>query len=270
MGTYRVKAIPIDCIDTRENEVQLTLFSEEEGKFRVAVRGTKKVASSLRPALDFLHEGLFFIAERRTVDLLTEWAPLVEFNRLRQDPDAIALIGYMSRFVLTLLPSRSSEIHLYNIIKNIHFLLQVNNHHDIIKTLFEWQFLKVAGILPVLDVCAECGAESGDGDFLLDIAEGAVYCPNCTPQNGETMSRLSPGVVQYSERVKSLCDILEGSQIETMEEAEGISSGWFAAERQAGRRYETRELAKVLVRFCRYHLREDIPFWLVRLQPPGI
>lgn len=269
MGNYRVRAIPLDSIDTGENEVRLTLFSAEQGKFRVAVRGTKKVSSSLRPALDPLHEGHFYITERRTVDLLTEWTPVIEFNSLRRDMEAVALIGYMARFVLALMPSRNSEIHLYNTIKNIYFLLQLDISRDIIRSSYEWQYLRVAGVLPFLHVCAECGEEQAGRGIWLDMEEGAAYCERCRPQNMETLYRLGPGSVAYSEKLNSICDILGETQITELEKAQSVMAGWFENGLRNTGVSERRELGRALVRFCRHHLREDVPYWMLKLAPAG-
>lgn len=259
MGQYHVTGYPLDNFDVGESEALLTLFTREAGKISVAVKGTKKVVSTLRPALSPLQEGHYFITERRTSDLVTEWEPVKTYYELKSSGKKLAVAGYMTRMIMKLAPGREPDEALYNLLENIYYLLLENTKHDIIKSLLEWGMLRVMGIAPPFELCAGCGKKDGSGGIWWNIPDGNVFCPVCGDMDRHRSVRLCLEAKKYGNNIDILGGIITESQPEDVKKS-GEMEGML--KELEGYRAEDREaFSRALKRFCIYHLNEDVDKW---------
>lgn len=260
MGFYRVRGFPLEHRTVKENEAQLTLFSYERGRIRISVRGTKKTAGSLRPALLPLTEGLFYITERRTSDLLTEWAPLRSFSEMKRYPGRIGLAGYAGRYYLVFPPDREPDLGLYHILENIYLLFNTRINHDIMKVLFEWGFLHAAGLAPSLKECAGCGSDFTAGPVGWNIPEGDLYCGACRAGNSAEV-QLSLKEMEYGKRIDTASRALALGPINVSDralETELMELEMFG-KKERGR------FGTAAAKFCAYHLNEEVAKWHINI-----
>ncbi len=52
---------------------------------------------------------------------------------------------------------------------------------------FLWRFLSLAGYLPVVDACCQCGAPLHDGPALFSPSIHGFLCSSCAPPNAITV-----------------------------------------------------------------------------------
>jgi len=260
MGHYHVRGFPLETTDTGENEIFMNMFTREKGKIRVVVRGTKKPFSSLRGATLPFHENHYYIARRKTVDLLVEWEPLRYFPGPSLKPGNLSLAGYISHFILALLPFREREIYLYTLVENIYYLLQLNMNNDIIKVVFEWGFMHIAGVAPPFENCAGCGRPSKPGYFWWDIPEGNLLCPACGEGAASRSMRLGSKAVEMGSQVSALSRYLSE---EPVVDNEKVKSEF--KQMSDFRDESISTLGRATVRFCQYHLKEEISCWPVSI-----
>lgn len=259
VGQYHVTGYPLDNFDIGESDALLTLFTRELGKISVAVKGTKKLVSSLRPALSPLQEGHYFITERRATDLVTEWEPVRTYYEIKSSGKKLAVAGYMARMASKLAPDREPDGSLYNLIENIYYLLLEYTKHDIIKALLEWGILRVMGIAPPFELCAGCGKRDGSAGVWWNIPDGNVFCPVCGDADRHRSVRLCLEAKQFGNNV----DILGGTITESGPE-EVMETGEMESmlKKLESYRSEDREaFSRALKRFCMYHLNENVDKW---------
>lgn len=263
MSHYHVTGFPLDYSDRGESEVSLTLFTRERGKINFAVRGVKKLVSTLRPAIAPHQEGHYFVAERRGADLLTEWEPLRSYREVAEEPGKLAVAGYMARMITVLAPGETPDARIYNIVENIYFLLLQDIKHDIIKTLLEWGLLYGMGMAPPFEVCAECGKDAAGGVWW-NIPDGNVYCMVCGDEDRSQSTRLGAEAKRFGNNIAALGEMVAGELPERWREFPGEAAR--AIEEATAFRIEDRTaFSKGLVRFCRYHLNEEIEKWFVKI-----
>ena len=259
MGNYHLNGIVLQNQDVGERDVITTIFSEERGKARFLVRGTKKLESTLRAAVEPITEGHYFLAERRTLDILSEWEP-IEYNmELKRDGSKTALAAYIIRFLLELCPENSPEKALYTLLKNVIYILHTDINHDIMKLIIEWGFLKASGLAPEFGVCASCGQTKSARYYFWDIVEGAFYCDRCAGAGGRSFVKLGLGEIELGKKIEAGTEVLCNKEYASIEAAKSFKSGLAYDARVEGVFLST--YSRATSSFIGYHLREDIPGW---------
>ncbi len=263
MGYYHLNGIVLQNEDISEQDVVVTALTRERGKVRFIVKGTKKPESTLRPAIEPLTEGHFFLAERRALDLLSEWEPICYNFEIKNNISKVPITGFILRCLIELTLENITDMQLYNILKNIIKLLHIYSEYDIIKTIFEWGLLKVSGLAPDFGVCADCGRTAGARYFIWDIGEGAFFCGSCADVRGPRNISLCLGDVEFGKRIITVSEFLCRRTLENAGEAMK-----FTEIISYNARRESSFLAKIsqaVTLFCEYHLREGLRDWYVRI-----
>ncbi len=260
MGNYHLNGFVLQNEEINEQDVIVTALTKERGKVRFIVKGTKKLGSTLRPATEPLTEGHFFLAERRALDILSEWEP-IDFNfDTKNDISKAMTCGFILRCVNELTIENIQDTQLYIIVKNIIKLLQKYNNHDIIKAVFEWGLLKVSGLAPDFGVCAECGRAGGGKFFVWNIEEGEFFCGACADTEGPHNIRLGFADIEFGKRIVKGTEFLSRRVIdndgEIMKFSEIIS---YDARRES---CFLATISEAVTKFCEYHLREGFRNWL--------
>ncbi len=263
MGYYHLHGIVLQSQDIRESDVAVTVLTVERGKTRFMVRGTKKIESSLRGAVEPFTEGHFFVAERRALDVLSEWERTADNYDIKKNMKRAILAGYFARYALELSAENEQDYSLYILFKNIFKLLQTELKNDIIKMLYEWGFLTIFGTAPEIGVCYNCGKMRNSEKTYWDIAGGGFYCGACRPMAEDALFPLSAKSAETGEAVSRAAVALTERMVRSQKALEKIVAPLSAISQDSG---STLEFSKGLIRFCRYHLREDIPNWLVKLE----
>jgi DNA repair protein RecO (recombination protein O) len=251
MANYTVTGIVLDSDLKGERDVEMEVFTLERGRMRMTVRGVKKLESTLRGAVEPLTEGLFFLAERRGSDILTEWEAINCHFELKKKAESLAAAGFLARYVTQIQPAGSPDNKLYIFIKNILNLLHFSIQHDIIMTVIKWGILMASGQAPEMDVCAECGSGIKNDGEGWSVEAGGVVCGNCV--GGRRMRR---GAMGFGRGARMAAKGLMEIEIESVEEAAAHAAALSTLE-EAGQR-AAEEFSTALGRFCDYHLFEGI------------
>ncbi len=262
MSNYLLNGFVLESHDHGEKDVIVTIFSYEKGKTSFIVRGTKKLNSSLRSATEPLIEGSFFLAPRKTLDILTEWNPIDCYRGIKGDLEKLSIAQYVLRFMIEFTQENNGDIYIYNLFKNTLNILQTEYPYDIMRPLFEWGFLMVSGLTPEIGVCSVCGEKCKGNKSGWDIKEGGFVCEKCGGSENRDKFVLDSTALKFAEFINKFArNMVEKSY--SMEELESIVNkvekyrSWPVA--------SVRSFQTALIRFCQFHLREDIPAWLVDL-----
>jgi len=251
VANYTVKGIVLDSDLKGERDVEADVFTLERGRIRMTARGTKKLESTLRGAVEPFTEGLFFLAESRGTDILTEWEAINCYFELKKKPESLATAGFLSRYIIKALPTGSPDPILYILTKNILKLLQFSIRHDIMMTVIKWGLLMASGQAPEMDVCAECGSSVEKGGEGWSVEAGGAVCGVC----GEGR-KLRPGATGFGRSARAVAKGLLEIEIDSREEAAAHAAAISVLgndDRKAAEEFST-----ALGRFCDYHLLDGI------------
>jgi len=247
VANYTVTGIVLDSDLKGERDVEAEVFTLERGKMRMTARGTKKLESTLRGSVEPLTEGLFFLAESRGTDILTEWEAINCHFELKKKPESLAAAGFLARYVTKAVPAGSPDQRLYVFVKNILNLLHFSIQHDIIMTVIKWGILLASGQAPEMDVCAECGSGIKNGGAGWSVESGGTVCGACG-----VGSRMMPGAMSFGTGARTAAKGLLEIEIESGEKAAAHAAAISTLEK-AGTRAAA-EFSSALGRFCDYHL----------------
>lgn len=257
---YNLRAVTLSSMDVGERDVLTTFFTLERGRLQLAVKGTKKTASSLRGATDMFNVGECLAVSRRGTDLLTEWLPASSSRALKTDLEKYALASYFVRFILELTAAGQAEPKLYVLLENIFFIMQTNDKYDIMKLIFELGFLEISGQAFDFSLCIGCGKEiDGNAGGRLDVPAGGILCESCSAEEKpEDSIKLGFKTINCGKNVIEVYDMLSGELLRGGNRIKSVITKInridrdfaFPGENSAGR------LHSALARFLQYHVSE--------------
>ena len=169
----KVDALVLRCVDYRDNDKILTLFTLQNGKISAAAKGVKKAGARLRFAAQpfcFAEYVLACKGERRTVISATNTDG---FYALREDIEKYYAACTVCEVCDVLLFEGIVNEELFlcavNALKN---MCEGDAAEELIR--FMLSALRMSGYMLSLSACADCGAVL-KGTVYFDIAGGCFY-----------------------------------------------------------------------------------------------
>jgi DNA repair protein RecO (recombination protein O) len=182
MSSEKSAAIVIRAVDFSETSLVVTLFTREFGKIGALAKGGRRLKSPFESALDLLAlcRIVFLHKTSDTLDLLTEAKLLRRFR----PPGKNLLNLYAGYYVAELLDdlTEANDPHprLFDLADETLAALAAGEPAARRTIRFELGMLRLLGLLPSLDDCAECGNRvSAAGRIAFGLIDGGVLCPAC-------------------------------------------------------------------------------------------
>ena len=182
----------------------VTVLLREGGVIRAFVTGARKLKSSKISSTSLFSYSRFTINKSKDTYRITEATPLESFFALRQDIKVTALASYFCDIAIHLAPAgEEGEEFLRLMLNCFHFLCEGKRDIRLLKAIFEFRAICMAGYMPDLSNCYSCGAEDlSDGSIDLS---GDCYCKDCASFHRSTMP-------MNGSIFKALCIIAYGTQ----------------------------------------------------------
>lgn len=191
MKLYKTDAVIIRNRDYREADRLVTLFTRERGKVNAIAKGTRKLKSRKRGAIQLLTYGRFMLHEGRTLDTIAQCDIINSFQELRGDLDRLAYATYIAEltdgFVMDNEPNE--ELFLL-LVTSMHLLGYLDP--EILVRAYELRLLANAGFRPELENCVVCYRPRSEGQQRFSPALGGVLCPQCAAPDIGAVT-VSPG-----------------------------------------------------------------------------
>ncbi len=162
----------------------VTILSAELGVLRAYARGARKPGSKLCGSTELLSYSrfvLFTYRERTSVDA-------ADVNRLfwhvREDVEKLALASYLCELSAETSPSREelpgngAGDQLRLLLNCLHMLDTGKRSSPLIKSIFELRQLSLAGYMPDLVGCSECGCYESEAFHFYPVL-GELRCAAC-------------------------------------------------------------------------------------------
>ena len=180
--SYRVEAIVLRHTDWGEADRILKIFTRQQGKLRVVIKGVRKIRSRKAGHVEpFTHVALQ-LAKSRDLPIVSQAEMITNFQPLRED---LELIGYAS-YVVELLDQFTYEEGenqpIYNLLlKTLSRLSQPEEFPDIqlVVRYYEMRLLDYVGFRPDLFQCVVSGEVIQPEAQFFSAEHGGVVCPAC-------------------------------------------------------------------------------------------
>ena len=205
MAIQKTEGILLRRQDLRETSLILTFYTKDFGKIKGIVRGVRGTRTqgigggSLEV---FAHDEIVFY-ERKRSDLYTiSQCDLLDFfNPVRESLEKLSYANYIIELLdsVTSLADKNEEV--FWLLLNSLKLLAGESSARRVTRIFEIKLLHLLGIMPTLEVCANCGGQIGT-EAKFSLLQGGLLCKKCLGTDRLAASILQ-GTVKFIEHIRS-------------------------------------------------------------------
>jgi DNA repair protein RecO (recombination protein O) len=191
VAAIRSPALVIRTVDVFETSLVVTLFTREHGKVAAMAKGARRLKSPFQGGLDLLSVSdiVWLPKASESLDLLTEAEALERFACLRRDLAALYAGYYIAELLTDLTDYHDPHPKLFDAARTTLRHLGEPELRTWRVLRFELAALRELGLMPALDLCADCGTRVDiQTAVAFALATGGVLCPACRPGQPHVVS----------------------------------------------------------------------------------
>jgi len=198
-----IQAIVLRVTDYNDHDALLTVLSRSHGKLTIKARGLRRKNSRLIAPCQLLAFGEFTLFEYKGQYTVNEAHSLELFSQLRRNLTKLSLGTYFAQVAEVISQEDMPNPELQSLLLNcLYALSKLEIAEEKVKAVFELRAACLAGYMPDLFGCHNCGNQSPD---RFDISEGLLECHSCRSVGGGIRMPVTPGVLEAM-RYICLCD----------------------------------------------------------------
>lgn len=168
-----------------ESDRLVTVLTKDEGVIRAFARRAKNIKDSKSSATQLLCYSRLTIYRGKDKYIISDAFPQEVFFDLRTDIARLALAQYFCELVYEIIPEGvNAEEYLRVTLNSLHFLAKNKRPELLLKSITELRLLTIAGYMPNLVCCADCGEYEAPEMYFL-VNSGTIYCGNCFKKTDE-------------------------------------------------------------------------------------
>ncbi|HLA83768.1 MAG TPA: DNA repair protein RecO [Thermoguttaceae bacterium] len=198
MSSEKATAIVLRTVEFSETSLVVTLYSREFGKIGALAKGARRHKGPFESALDLLAlcRIVFLRKSSESLDLVTEAKLLRRFRVARDNLQGLWGGYYVAELLDGLTHEGSASPELFDLAEATLAALAAGGDVGRAVARFELGLLRLLGLLPSLDCCAECGEQvPADKQVMFGHLDGGVLCRRC--REGKThVATLSASVLR--------------------------------------------------------------------------
>ncbi|MBM7097098.1 DNA repair protein RecO [Bacillus sp. H-16] len=173
----KAEGIIIRTNDYGETNKIITLFTREQGKLALMAKGAKRPKSRFASSAQLFIYGTFIFHQSKGVGTLNQADITESFRDVRTDLMLTAYGAYMAEMIDKLTEDRQRNPYLFELLFQLLTRMNEGEDSEVLIRMFETKMLQVAGIVPMLDACVNCGRQ--EGTFAFSIKEAGILCHAC-------------------------------------------------------------------------------------------
>ena len=191
--------------DLRETSLILTIYTQGFGKIKGIVRGVRGPRGQYGGgSLEiFAYDEIVFY-ERRKSDLYTiSQCDLIDFfEPIREELARLAYAAYMVELLDSVTTLADPNRDVFELLLNSLRLLSGASSAKRVTRIFEIKLLALLGLMPSLDICANCSKALG-ADSRFSFRHGGLICSACLKTDPNSRA-IMPGTVKFIEHVRGV------------------------------------------------------------------
>ena len=230
-----IQAIVLRVTDYNDRDALLTVLTRDHGKLTIKARGLRRKNSPLIAPCQLLAYGEFTLFEYRGMYTINEAHSIELFQHLRRDLSKLSLGTYFAQVAVMVSQEDMPNPELQALLLNSLFALSsLNLPENQVKAAFELRIACLAGYMPDLSKCQNCGNEQPD---RFDLSSGQLQCAACaTGQSGIRMP-VTAGMLQAMRYIcfcepRKLFGFTLGE--ENMDNLASLTEGYLATQLERG------------------------------------
>ena len=178
----------------RDEDRIITILTRKQGLLTAFANKANRPRSALASSTELLCHSNFELFQNRERCVVDNADALHSFFGLRARVEDLSLACWLAQLMHELAPQGESADEYVNLLLTALYLLERQTRpRSLIKSAYELRLLTMAGFMPDLVACAECGDAPAGG--MLFSLEGNLFCNNCHPHHLENLYPVSDGVL---------------------------------------------------------------------------
>ncbi len=163
----------------KDKDKIITVLTRERGVISIFANGAKVGKHSSATGL-LAYSDLSLASTRGDSYVLKDAVPKQVFFRLREDLTVLSLAQYFAELTYELCPREDKADEELSLILNaLHLLCDGKKDISLIKSVTELRLLTLAGYMPAVECCCECGCDLKDETLFFDYTTGEFFCEKC-------------------------------------------------------------------------------------------
>ena len=176
---FRTDGLIIKEQNIGENDRLVFALTKSNGVIRAFVKGAKNIKNQKCAATSLLSYSRLTIYKGRESYIIGEAQSIKIFSKLRNDAKKMCLAQYFCELALTVCPrEQNSEPFLKLVLNSLYLLSEGKRSAELIKPCLEMRLVSLAGYMPDLTMCRNCGEYSADTMYFLPEI-GMLECAAC-------------------------------------------------------------------------------------------
>lgn len=204
MGLVDTEAIVLRTYNLAEADKIVVCLTRGTGLVRAVARGARRLKSRFGAGLEplTLVALSYYEKEGRELVSLRQAEILRSYFDLSGNVETVVAFAYMSELVIEFAPPHEPNERLFRMVNACMEAARTTPEEiDAIVRYFEVWILKLAGFLPDLRSCIDCGRRFGEGEDTFLDAEGKLRCATCSNGLGIALSREAHAQLRATQRL---------------------------------------------------------------------
>lgn len=162
-----------------EQDRLVTVLTESHGVLRAFVKGAKNIKNQKCAATQLLCYSRMTIHKMRDSYIISDAKSQEMFIKLRNHIENMCLAQYFCELAGTVCPKEQDAAEFLHVLLNgLYLLAHEKQSPQLIKACIEMRFLCLAGYMPDLTMCSQCGIYEKTFMYFLPKS-GALLCTDC-------------------------------------------------------------------------------------------
>ncbi len=176
---FTTEGLIIKSTNIGESDRVVVVLTKDRGLMSAFVSGARKPKSKNSAATALLSYSSLTVTQSKDTNRITESEVIEAFFDLSSDIMKLGLAQYICELCLGIVPyDDESEDFLRLVLNSLHFIAKDKKDLYAVKALTELRLMVIAGFMPDLVGCRECGTDR-DFPLFLDLAGGDMLCNTC-------------------------------------------------------------------------------------------
>lgn len=205
MAIQKSEGIILRRQELRETSLILNIYTRDFGKIKGIVRGVRgsRGQGSSGGSLELFSYDEIVFYERKRSDIYTvSQCDLVEFFLpIRESLEKLAYANYIIELVDSVTALGDKNPQVFGLLLNSLKLLAGESSPRRVTRIFEIKFLHLLGLMPTLELCANCGNRV-DAGAKFSFRHGGLICKACLAVDSQARPILQ-GTVKFIEHIRT-------------------------------------------------------------------
>lgn len=200
MGIEKNTSVILSCLPYRETSLLMSLFSHQHGRLNVLAKGVRKADKKGNSPIDrgYLIEHVVYLKQHRELYLVTGLQILEYYPEVRGNLEKTAVRDTLFEFLLAAIRVADPHPELFICITSfLDELSRVTSLPTIVVLLWRTLLAVVHHLgFGLQATCGRCGNTLFNTAALLDIEQGALFCPSCIRGSSASERIIGSSVLQ--------------------------------------------------------------------------